>query len=219
MNTMTRKQKKTDLETLRQQEMALRAWFEQEKLNPDSIYEPPQEPERRVAVLLDLASWVTTWHKLRNRRHMEAKGFLYPPVEPDYDPDSDWLLFESWVQGKPLQWSLADAVKNFEEPGQLDAERTEERAEAIASLLEDRGVQADLRPEIPAKIRYAYLLKVAREEKFPLMAEGTFMVLGCSGFCPGCIQRLWCENGRETGWLEDEEAGGLALTPEIKEFL
>lgn len=208
-----------DVRHLRAQEEGLRAWFKKQELDPDAIHAPPPDLERRVATLLNLASWVCAWGACADRRKMEAKGFDYPPVEPRVNPEADWLRFERWVKGESLRWSLAEAVRTFESPESLSEEVASALAERITQLLAGGGVEVFLPSAMPPRVRYACLLRTAREETFDFVAPGTRMALGCDGYCPGCLQRPWCAEGQESDWPEDEDAGGMAIPEEAKKLM
>lgn len=208
-----------DARHLRAQEEGLRGWFKKQGLDPDTIHPPPMEPERRVAALLELASWVCAWGACADRRKMEARGFEYPPVEPRINPETDWARFERWMKGEALSWSLAEDVRAFERPEALSEASAGERAEQIQQLLARCRVEVVLPAAMPLRVRYACLLRIAREETFEFVAPGTRAVLGCDGYCPGCLQRPWCAEGRESDWPEDEDAGGLAMPEEAKKLM
>ena len=70
----------------------LKAEFERRGLELDGVWSPsPDDPELENRQLLALMDWVRAYQALADRREMEKRGYLYPPVDPDCDPDTDWL--------------------------------------------------------------------------------------------------------------------------------
>lgn len=42
---------------------------------------------------------------------------------------------------------------------------------------------------------------------------------GCSGYCPDCYQRPWCETGRSSCWTEDEKIGEMYLPDSVRKYV
>ena len=203
------------MEQLRAREVALLQWFAEAGLNPDHIYQLPERMGLRINALMLLVKWVTAWRSCNSRRKMKSLGLEFPPVEPGVNPECDWLRFERWVNGLPLEWSLKEAVRDYEDPEKVSDSMAEIRADSIMGMLADKNVLVDMQEGVPPKIAYAYLLRVAREERFEHLAPGTFQHIGCSAYCPECVQRHWCETGMEEEWPEDKESAKPVVSKEV----
>ena len=84
----------------------LRLWFERLGLRLEEVWAPiPEElPEQQLLRLRSLKRWVVAYWRFGGREELEARGFWFPPIEPDFDPVADWNRFESWLQGTPNHW-------------------------------------------------------------------------------------------------------------------
>jgi len=91
----------------REHNAQLKEFFVQQGLQLCDIWrETPDDLELENRQLLNLSQWVCLYGACPDRAKLEARGFLYPPVDPGFDPDSDWLRFERWMKGEPLTWTL-----------------------------------------------------------------------------------------------------------------
>ncbi|MCB0185546.1 MAG: hypothetical protein KDE31_14860, partial [Caldilineaceae bacterium] len=72
--------------------------------------------------------------------------------------------------------------------------------------------------ELPLRLLYEHLLEIL-EEDFDILFSGMWHIDGCSGYCPGCFQRPWCDFGQSSCWREDEEAGQLALIDVVQRYV
>ena len=61
---------------------------------------------RRIGNLLD---FVHRFRKFGSREAMEIieGNFVFPPIFPGIDPESDWYRFELWLQGRPIRMTLS----------------------------------------------------------------------------------------------------------------
>src|SRR3972149_3447691 len=66
----------------------------------------PHNLERENDQLRQLLDWVTAWYREPDRQSMTARGYEFPPIDPDFDPDTDWLRLERWLRHEPLGWNL-----------------------------------------------------------------------------------------------------------------
>jgi len=57
------------------------------------------------------------------------------------------------------------------------------------------------------------------DEEFDLLDTGWWHVDGCSGYCPDCFQRPWCEFGIQSRWQEDEKLGKMFLTESVRRYV
>ncbi len=175
----------------------------------DVFQETPEELKMENSRLRVLLHWARTYRACPNREALEAKGMLFPPVEPDYDPDTDWLRFERWMEGKPVKHSLNVVFKDLDAMSDTDVAA---ELEEVVERLHMHGYIADLHIGVPDRLVYAYLREEVEGKEFDIMAPGGMVMLdGCNGFCPDCFQRPWCEQGAELVYVEDEDCGKMAL--------
>ena len=188
---------------------AMRAALEAEGLSPEDLGGPTVEgASAENAWLRELAKWTDAYRRCPDRRKLEKQGFLYPPVDPDIDPDSDWLRFERWMQGKPLGWSYVSDFGELTPAEKFTDDQLDLELDRITSRLAERGVSIGLEAMLPSRVAYACLKKMLVETELEFLPPGTTCVLsGCDGYCPDCAQRPWCEMGQESDWPEDSEAG------------
>lgn len=84
---------------------------------------------------------------------MKVEGYMFPPINPGIDPDTDWLIFERWMQGKPVRAKMKEQLASS---GKGKMEMIEGTVGPFTIYLFPFGI-CD----------------------------------GCSGSCPGCMQRPW----------------------------
>jgi hypothetical protein len=173
---------------------------------------------RRLRNLLD---WVDKYTICPSREKMEADGFLFPPIEPDFSPDDDWALFERWMKGLPVRLKVIDQLKTKylpKNPTQLDDEEAESEIEYLCELLNEIHISIDVNDDIPPGLLYENLYKFLYEE-LEIMTDGICHMDGCSGYCPDCYQRPWCETGRSSCWTEDEKIGEMYLPDSVRKYV
>lgn len=152
---------------------------------------------------------------------MEAEGYDFPPIDPDFAPDNDWFLFERWMKGLPLRLRLIDqlaGVYSIKNPQDLDDATLASELELLTKALAKVRISVDLKMDVPLQLVYTYVLEQLPEE-FILMVEGCMHLDGCSGYCPGCFQRPWCEFGTQSCWTEDEQIGEMYLTDTVRKYV
>jgi len=189
-------------------------------LKLDGVWTPtPGDPDLENVQLRLLLEWVRVYRALPDRRKLEKRGYCFPPIDPDCDPDTDWVRFERWVKGRPLTWRFTPSdLSEFKNPAEVTDAEAESLLEKLLGKLEDRDIAVDIHDGVPARLAYALVRKEA-ESEFEVTAPGTTTHIGCSAYCPECVQRPWCEVGREESWPEDEEAGHRVVTPEVAPYL
>ncbi|MBN2385071.1 hypothetical protein JXQ70_19525 [bacterium] len=200
----------------------LRAEFARRKLDPGMLLRVPFEDIAQENELLkELLEWVEHYETCRNRTLMEVDGFLYPPVFPDNDPDSDWFRFELWMQGRPTSFVLRERLPDSIVKLDLDTVSDEELSEKLAffiEILSYHDIEVDFYDRVPDRLVFEQLLRELDEE-FDLMAGGTCHLDGCTGFCPECFQRPWCEQGTSSCWDEDHELGRMFLVEPVQRYV
>lgn len=157
-------------------------------------------------------------------RHQETMYLLdypFPPIFPGISPESDWYRFDLWLEGKPLVLSLWDQI-GLEPPGkdpeQMSDEEVEAGLERILVAVDQADMGIGLVNELPPYVTYLMLVEYLAEDH-DRIGGGGWVFDGCSGYCPDCLQRPWCETGNSSCWSEDEEAGAMYLREELKKFV
>lgn len=80
---------------------AVRASFRHLGLDPEDMLQGiSHDPGREDRCLRALLRWAVAYRRQGSRQAMEKNGFLFPPVQPGVDQDTDWLRFENWMAGK-----------------------------------------------------------------------------------------------------------------------
>ncbi len=190
----------------RHENEALRSAFRELGLDPLEVWVPPDDLCVANRQLRHLLRWACAYRQCPDRKQLVLDGFEYPPVEPDLGPENDWFLFERWMRGEPLRWTLRAEMAGRRPADQMDDREIVTAVEEIRGLLAARGVSLDLRDGTPARAAYEYLLKTLTEEDFEHTGPGVVTHLdGCSGYCPDCFQRPWCDLGQEEQWEQDGE--------------
>ncbi len=200
----------------------LKGEFTARALDLSQVFCPdPDDLERENRVLCNLLDWVQKYSECGDRKQMEAEGYDFPPIEPDFSLDNDWFLFERWMQGKPVRKTLLAQLPSSyapKPPAVLTDEKILVELENLIKLLSEIHVTVDLVNDEPPRLVYEHTLETLDEE-FELMTEGFWHLDGCSGYCPGCNQRPWCESGLDCCWPEDEEAGKMFLIDPVKKYV
>jgi len=201
---------------------SLKNEFAIRNLDLDQVFcATPEDLELENRRLNHLLDWVNKYNECGSRKDMEADGYLFPPIEPDFSPDNDWYLFERWMHGKPTRLKLSEQLGRPYIPKDADY-LTDEVAKAelefLSETLSEVGFCADFKEDIPPRLVYEHLVDLLYEE-FDLIAEGCWHLDGCSGYCPGCFQRPWCEFGTKSCWREDEQAGEMFLIDSVRKYV
>ena len=186
-------------DTAAREDERVRAAFAALGLDPEPLCPAGTGTAKQRRALLE---WAHAWRACPDRRELEAKGYREPPVEPAFDPESDWARFECWMRGKPLVWNY---VREFGPLAEMvDDAAVEAEIERVLQRLEERGIVLDLMDDVPARLVYDYLRRELAETAFEVTAPGTRQHMGCSDDCARCFQRAWCDLAMDDD-LEDEE--------------
>ena len=207
----------THAEINRQTDM-MKKEIERYGLRLEDIWSPKSEDPglewRQVRSILD---WVKAYKTTPLRAELKRRGYEFPPVEPDIDPETDWQRFERWIKGEPLNWSFVAKHGPIPAPATLSDAEVESTLAQIEERLAEHRVEVGIGRELPPRLRLTWLRAELTDTDFEVLGPKTFCVLdGCSGYCPGCFQRPWCESGSSCCWEEDEEAGRMVV-PAIAE--
>lgn len=203
-----------------QQNTAMKLTIAEYGLTLADVWQPkPYDHELENRQLSCLLDWIRAYQAWPNRSNMERHGYEYPPVEPDLDPDTDWLRFEKWMNHQPVAWNFVREFGQILDPVDASDEQVHAELERVARLLGERSVVVGWQDAVPERLVLTYLRRVLAKEEFEITSAGSqWHMEGCDGFCPGCFQRPWCDNGRESCWLEDEDAGKMAIPEETKPY-
>ncbi len=215
-----------EIETYRQN-LALKQAFVDLGLHLQEVFDDftPHDLDRENRRLENLLDFVKKYQQYGSRETMEmlAGGFCFPPIYPGIDPESDWYRFELWLRGEPTRLTIAEQLTpdfTLKNPDDIPEEEMEAELEKLLKAIGETGNGVALSKGIPARLRYQELMEWL-SEKHELGGQfgGGWIYDGCSGFCPGCIQRPWCNAGHELCWPEDEQAGKMHLTDELKDYV
>lgn len=201
---------------------SLRKEFELRNLDLSQVFIPtPDDLERENRFLKHFLDWVQKYSELGSRKKMEEEGYEFPPIEPGISPENDWYVFEQWVNGISIRKKIKELLpKNYilKNPEQLNDEEILNEVKKLTKFLEESNISVGLVNELPIRLLYTYLLETM-EEEHEMLIDGVWTFDGCSGYCPACFQRPWCETGGKFCWHEDEEAGEMFLADSVKKYV
>lgn len=190
-------------------------------LDPDELIEYfPQDLEAKNRFYAGLLEFTKKYLKHQSREVMELTDDPFPPVYPFISPESDWYRFERWVRGESVRETIrAQLPEKFIIRPSLEVPDTELAAaiSALKEVLAKKGFYVELQ-EIPDRLYYEYILDWI-EEEHELCPGGGWHLDGCTGYCPGCVQRPWCETGQICIWPEDEDEGRMVIPKELKHYV
>jgi len=173
----------------------IRREFEQLGLDPEEICRTEgADPQQQSRVLRSLLHWVHAYRSCPDRAKLAEQGYEFPPVFPCMDPDTDWLLFERWMQGKPLRWRYEQTFGPLHPPDLLTDCQAEAELAKVVALLATRNVQFDVDRRAPARGAYAYLCRALAHTEFDFLPpNATWHLTACDGDCEDCFQRRYCD--------------------------
>jgi len=164
-------------------------------LDPGILWElGADESEHPATILRDILRWTDAYSRWPSRAEMEKRGFLYPPVNPDFDPDADWLRFQRWMSLEPVTWNFCREFGPLGFPAKLTDRKIESELVRIQEQLTSRGVALDISANVPPRTLYTYLQTELTETDFEFLPPASRCHLtGCQGCCEECFQHQWCE--------------------------
>jgi hypothetical protein len=207
-----------------QRNLALKQTFKQQGLDLDEVMEfSPFDLDLENRRLEHLLDFVQRYHKYGSQQVMEVieGGYAFPPIFPGISPENDWYRFELWLQGLPTRTTMVEQLpENFvlKRPEELTDDEIGLELEDLALILSNLGYGISLNDGIPPRLVYENLLEHLGED-FEFDPGGGWCYDGCSGYCPGCFQRPWCDTGQGSCWTEDEEAGKMSLIESLNRFV
>jgi len=208
-----------------QKNLSLRRIFSNRGLELEAVMEfTPHDLDLENRRLQSLAEFIIQYDRYGSKEAMEAiKGtWVFPPIFPSISPESDWLRFDLWLQGEPVMKKLAEMLSDmtapFRAPEDIPDNEIEAESERLVRAIEEEArIGVSLKEELPPRLLYAYLYETLNEDFH--VDDGGWHIDGCSGYCPGCIQRPWCGAGQRLCWTEDEEAGKMHLPTELAPYV
>ncbi len=216
---------KQDIEPYRQN-LAFKQAFDLLGLDLNEVFGfTPFDLDLENRRLESLLGFVKKYQEIGSREAMEliAGGFCFPPIYPGIDPDSDWYRFELWLQGEPTSKTIAEQMPEsylIKNPDDISEEEMEAELQKLMDAIGQAGFGIGLNDDIPARLVYRYLMEwIGEKKELDGPFGGGWTYDGCSGYCPGCFQRPWCDSGQDLCWPEDKEAGKMHLTDELKDFV
>ena len=204
------------------QNQSLKFEFVVRNLDLTPVFCPtPDDLERENRFLHHLLDWVQKYSECRDRTRMEMEGYHFPPIDPDISPEDDWYRFEQWIQGRPIRQKLKEQLPfdcTPKNPEHLTDEEVISELQELSVHLANIHVSVDIQEELPPRLVYEHLLEIL-EDEFDIIEDGFWHLDGCTGYCPGCFQRPWCEIGSQSCWQEDEQAGKMVLIDSVKNYV
>ena len=201
---------------------SLKNEFAARGLDLEPVFCPaPDDVPRENRALRYLLDWVQKYTDCHSRQEMEAAGYDFPPIDPDISPDNDWYRFERWMNGEPLTKKIRKLLPSDYfpiPPDKLTDVELEKELEKLMDHLEKIRIDGTFVNQVPSRLVYEHLFEKL-EDNFDLIIEGTWHLDGCTGYCPGCFQRPWCESGTSACWPEDKKAGEMVLIDSIKKYV
>lgn len=201
---------------------SLKKEFEIRNLDLSQVFTfAPDDLEDENERLKYLLEWVQKYSELRSRKIMEKDGYEYPPISFCITPDNDWSIFEKWLKGIPIRTSIKKLLPpNFDlkRPDELNDEEVEIELKKLKEAIISTNFNIVLNDGIPSRLIYEYLLEMICDD-YEMLVEGAWTLDGCTGGCPECFQRPWCEQGGKSCHKEDEEAGEMFLIESVKRFV
>ncbi len=200
---------------------ALKCWFTNRGLELDDVWYPVSDSlDQQNRHLEQLQCWVIAYEQCPDRDQLARQGFIYPPLSPGMGPDEDWFRFRRWTTGQPISWRYTDVFGHLPHPSELNEASRQAQIQQIIENLESRQVALSLHDGVPSKLVYAYLRQTLTDEPFELLPHvSTTWLDGCSGYCPDCFQRPWCEVGMEPDWEEEGWPEPLATPEAMSQWL
>lgn len=200
----------------------LKKEFSDRGLDLSQVFIPnPGDLEEENHSLKLLLFWIEKYSELGSRRKMEAAGYEFPPVQPGLTPENDWYRFENWINGIQTKVNFREILEslNFpEDPDKLTEDEINSKMEKLEEIINAYRVSIGFNRGLPPRIKFLLLLECL-EDDLELLVHGGWTLDGCSGYCPGCLQRPWCESSSEICWNEDSEAGEMYLVEKVKRYV
>lgn len=203
----------------------LKAIFKKMNLNLDAIFQyTPRDLALENRRMENLLKFVEKFRECQSWEVMDLIGMPFPPVHPGISPESDQHRFELWLAGKPTSQTitkqLADTFQ-IKPLAEIPPEKLPKELENLAEAMSKKGYYIGLNDGIPDELVYEEVFDWIGEDHLMMDGSGLGRCVfdGCSGYCPGCFQRPWCDTGNSSCWTEDEEAGKMFIIEELQKYV
>jgi hypothetical protein len=206
-----------------QKNLDLKRLFANQDLDLSAVMEfTPHDLDLENRRLFALAKFVYEYDKCGSRKVMEIVkgGYVFPPIFPGIEPDNDWYRFELWRKGEAIEKPLAEMFSDqipFRKPVDIAEEEIEAELERMLKSINEAKIGIGLVDGLPPRLLYTYLYEELGESF--IVSNGGWVIDGCSGYCPGCFQRPWCNTGQNGCWPEDEKDGKMSLPEELAAYV
>ncbi|HFA52143.1 MAG TPA: hypothetical protein ENJ95_24260 [Bacteroidetes bacterium] len=208
------------------QNLAFKKEFELLGLDLAEVFEfTPLDLDLENSRLEHLLDFVKKYQQYGSQEVMElVEGrFCFPPIFPGISPESDWHRFKLWLNGEVTRKTIEEQLPTaFEvkDPSIVPDEELETELERLLDAVFSAGYGIALNEGIPPRIVYGQVLEwIGHTVELSSPDGGGWTFDGCTGYCPGCFQRPWCETGHSSCWPEDEKAGKMQLPGELKDYV
>ena len=206
-----------------QQNITLKRYFTTHNLDLEAVMEfTPHDLDLENRRLQNLVDFIEDYRRYGSQDVMEAVTgeYQFPPIFPGISPESDWYRFELWLRGEATQMPLADMFADqpaFCKSEEISDEDIEDELDRLIEAIENANIRLGLNDGLPPRLLYAFLHEIL-EDTF-LVSDGSMVIDGCTGYCPGCVQRPWCQSGQDICFREDVEAGKIHFTEELAPYV
>ena len=180
----------------------------------------PEDLESKNRLYAKLLVFTKKYLQHQSREVMELTNDAFPPVYPFISPESDWYRFERWIRGESVRETIRTQLPDtliIKPSKELTEDELPQAIISLTKALAAKGFYVELQ-KIPDRLFYEYILDWI-EEEHELCPGGEWHLDGCTGYCPGCIQRAWCEVGHSSVWREDEDEGKMVLPEEVGHYV
>ncbi|MBD3345461.1 MAG: hypothetical protein GF401_10405 [Chitinivibrionales bacterium] len=95
---------------------------------------------------------------------------------------------------------------SFPKIEEMSKEELENKLDTILDIFEQHNIYLELANDVPDEVIYKFLVEdyIPREDTLPDNDFGINHIIdGCTGWCPDCFQRDYCETCKEN-WTEEE---------------
>ena len=155
--------------------------FEIRKLPLNKVWEPiPHDLELENRQLESLLNWVDHYVFLGGKEAMITAGFLFPPVQPGFEPEADWKQFERWVGKRANKKNFSEIhTKERSLPPEwiLPTDVVEKMLNEVVATLGKRDISFEA-GKLPLRKAYECLRLHLRHNDPNKMAPGTVLSFG-----------------------------------------
>jgi hypothetical protein len=179
--------------------------FARSGLNVHEVWLSNGSAKADLHVLKQLERWAVAFSE-DGKAAMKSRGFEFPPIQPGYGPEADWLRFERWLTGQPLSWDVKDIAAKMPLADGLSDVDVERNWAHLTDLITEKGIVVDYPDSVSLRCRYDRLVLELRDSDFEVVDEHTITHLtGCNGDCESCPFKNECACMEEFMWDDEEE--------------